>query len=290
MRQVVFVSATPADYEKRHAGQVVEQLVRPTGLVDPEVEVRPATHQVDDVLGEIRLRVDRQERVLITTLTKRMAEQLTDYLGDNGVKVRYLHSDVDTVERVEILRDLRLGTFDVLVGINLLREGIDLPEVTLVAILDADKEGFLRSERSLIQTIGRAARNQHGKAILYADTMTESMKKAIGETERRRAKQIAHNLERGITPRTVVKQVRDLIDGVYSEKAGREAERLEQQRIRFEDMNEKDIAREIKRLEKQMMEHARNLEFEQAARTRDELAKLRQQAFGAPGKDNLTAA
>ena len=290
MRQVVFVSATPADYEKRHAGQVVEQLVRPTGLVDPEVEVRPATHQVDDVLGEIRLRVDRQERVLITTLTKRMAEQLTDYLGDNGVKVRYLHSDVDTVERVEILRDLRLGTFDVLVGINLLREGIDLPEVTLVAILDADKEGFLRSERSLIQTIGRAARNQHGKAILYADTMTESMKKAIGETERRRAKQIAHNLERGITPRTVVKQVRDLIDGVYSEKAGREAERLEQQRIRFEDMSEKDIAREIKRLEKQMMEHARNLEFEQAARTRDELAKLRQQAFGAPGKDNLTAA
>jgi excinuclease ABC subunit B len=290
MRQVVFVSATPADYEKRHAGQVVEQLVRPTGLVDPEVEVRPATHQVDDVLGEIRLRVDRQERVLITTLTKRMAEQLTDYLGDNGVKVRYLHSDVDTVERVEILRDLRLGTFDVLVGINLLREGIDLPEVTLVAILDADKEGFLRSERSLIQTIGRAARNQHGKAILYADVMTESMKKAIGETERRRAKQIAHNLERGITPRTVVKQVRDLIDGVYSEKAGREAERLEQQRIRFEDMSEKDIAREIKRLEKQMMEHARNLEFEQAARTRDELSKLRQQAFGAPGKDNLTAA
>jgi len=290
MRQVVFVSATPADYEKRHAGQVVEQLVRPTGLVDPEVEVRPATHQVDDVLGEIRLRVDRHERVLITTLTKRMAEQLTDYLGDNGVKVRYLHSDVDTVERVEILRDLRLGTFDVLVGINLLREGIDLPEVTLVAILDADKEGFLRSERSLIQTIGRAARNQHGKAILYADVMTESMKKAIGETERRRAKQIAHNLERGITPRTVVKQVRDLIDGVYSEKAGREAERLEQQRIRFEDMSEKDIAREIKRLEKQMMEHARNLEFEQAARTRDELAKLRQQAFGAPGKDNLTAA
>ena len=290
MRQVVFVSATPADYEKRHTGQVVEQLVRPTGLVDPEVEVRPATHQVDDVLGEIRLRVERQERVLITTLTKRMAEQLTDYLGDNGVKVRYLHSDVDTVERVEILRDLRLGTFDVLVGINLLREGIDLPEVSLVAILDADKEGFLRSERSLIQTIGRAARNQYGKAILYADVMTESMKKAIGETERRRTKQIAYNLERGITPRTVVKQVRDLIDGVYSEKAGREAERLEQQRIRFEDMSEKDIAREIKRLEKQMMEHARNLEFEQAARTRDELAKLRQQAFGAPGKDNLTAA
>ena len=209
MRQVVFVSATPADYEKTHASKVVEQLVRPTGLVDPEVEVRPATHQVDDVLQEIRIRVDLKERVLITTLTKRMAEQLTDYLTDNGVKVRYLHSDIDTVERVEILRDLRLGTFDVLVGINLLREGIDLPEVSLVAILDADKEGFLRSERSLIQTIGRAARNISGKAILYADRMTESMKKAIGETERRRAKQVEHNTLNGITPKGVFKQVRD---------------------------------------------------------------------------------
>ena len=287
MRQVVFVSATPADYEKTHASKVVEQLVRPTGLVDPLVEVRPATHQVDDVLQEIRIRVDLNERVLITTLTKRMAEQLTDYLTDNGVKVRYIHSDVDTVERVEILRDLRLGTFDVLVGINLLREGIDLPEVSLVAILDADKEGFLRSERSLIQTIGRAARNLSGKAILYADRMTESMKKAIGETERRRTKQIAHNLEMGITPRGVFKQVRDLIDGVYSEKAGKEAQARELQRAAIEDMSERDVAKEIKRLEKLMMEHARNLEFENAARVRDQLATLREQAFGGAGHDNV---
>jgi excinuclease ABC subunit B len=287
MRQVVFVSATPADYEKTHASKVVEQLVRPTGLVDPLVEVRPATHQVDDVLQEIRIRVDLNERVLITTLTKRMAEQLTDYLTDNGVKVRYIHSDVDTVERVEILRDLRLGTFDVLVGINLLREGIDLPEVSLVAILDADKEGFLRSERSLIQTIGRAARNLSGKAILYADRMTESMKKAIGETERRRTKQIAHNLEMGITPRGVFKQVRDLIDGVYSEKAGKEAQERELQRAAIEDMSERDVAKEIKRLEKLMMEHARNLEFENAARVRDQLATLREQAFGGAGHDNV---
>ena len=290
VRQAVFVSATPAAYEKEHAGQVVEQVVRPTGLVDPEVEVRPATHQVDDVLQEIRIRVEKNERVLITTLTKRMAEQLTDYLGDNGVKVRYLHSDVDTVERVEILRDLRLGAFDVLVGINLLREGLDIPEVSLVAILDADKEGFLRSERSLIQTIGRAARNLNGRAILYADRITESMKLAIGETERRRTKQVAHNLAMGITPRSIVKQVRDLIDGVYSEKAGREAERLEQaavQRARVEDMSEKDVSREIKRLEKQMLEHARNLEFEKAARVRDQLALLKEQAFGAPGTDNV---
>ena len=293
MRQVVFVSATPADYEKTHAGQVVEQVVRPTGLVDPEVEVRPAVNQVDDVLQEIRLRVERNERVLITTLTKRMAEQLTDYLADNGVKVRYLHSDIDTVERVEILRDLRLGSFDVLVGINLLREGLDIPEVSLVAILDADKEGFLRSERSLIQTIGRAARNLQGRAILYADRITDSMQRAIGETERRRTKQVAHNLERGITPRSIVKEVRDLIDGVYSEKAGREAERLEQaatQRAKVEDMSEKDIAREIKRLEKAMLEHARNLEFEKAARVRDQLTQLKTQAFGAGGNDNLPAA
>ncbi|WP_281790083.1 excinuclease ABC subunit UvrB [Limnohabitans sp. INBF002] len=288
MRQVVFVSATPADYEKTHASKVVEQLVRPTGLVDPLVEVRPATHQVDDVLQEIRIRVEINERVLITTLTKRMAEQLTDYLTDNGVKVRYIHSDVDTVERVEILRDLRLGTFDVLVGINLLREGIDLPEVSLVAILDADKEGFLRSERSLIQTIGRAARNLSGKAILYADRMTESMKKAIGETERRRTKQIAHNLEMGITPRGVVKGIRDLIDGVYSEKAGKEAQERELQRAAIEDMSERDVAKEIKRLEKLMMEHARNLEFENAARVRDQLAVLREQAFGGAGHDNVS--
>ncbi len=292
MRQAIFVSATPAQWEQEHAGKVVEQLVRPTGLVDPEVEVRPAIHQVDDVLQEIHIRVEKNERVLITTLTKRMAEQLTDYLSDNGVKVRYLHSDVDTVERVEILRDLRLGAFDVLVGINLLREGLDIPEVSLVAILDADKEGFLRSERSLIQTIGRAARNLHGRAILYADKMTNSMERAMGETERRRKKQIAFNLANGITPRSIVKQVRDLIDGVYSEKAGKEAERLERdalQRAQVEDMSEKDISREIKRLEKLMMEHARNLEFEKAAKVRDQLGILKEQAFGAPGSDNIVS-
>jgi excinuclease ABC subunit B len=292
MRQTIFVSATPADYEKTHTGQVVEQLVRPTGLVDPEVEVRPATHQVDDVLQEIRIRVEKNERVLITVLTKRMAEQLTDYLGENGVKVRYIHSDVDTVERVEILRDLRLGAFDVLVGINLLREGIDIPEVSLVAILDADKEGFLRSERSLIQTIGRAARNLKGRAILYADRITDSMKRAMGETERRRTKQVAFNLANGITPRTVTKRIKDLIDGVYSEKAGQDAEKLAQetqQRQAAEAMTEKDIAREIKRLEKVMLDHARNLEFEQAARVRDQLAILKEQTFGGPGHDNITA-
>ena len=292
MRQAIFVSATPGNWENEHTGQVVEQLVRPTGLVDPVVEVRPATHQVDDVLQEIRLRVDKQERVLITTLTKRMAEQLTDYLTDNGVKVRYLHSDVDTVERVEIIRDLRLGTFDVLVGINLLREGLDIPEVSLVAILDADKEGFLRSERSLIQTIGRAARNLNGKAVLYADKITDSMKRAIGETQRRRERQMEFNAANGITPRSIVKQVRDLIDGVYSEKAGQEAEKLEQnamQRARVEDMAEKDIAKEIKRLEKLMLDHARSLEFEKAARVRDELALLKQRAFGASGSDNVVA-
>ncbi|MBC5783724.1 excinuclease ABC subunit UvrB [Ramlibacter sp. USB13] len=287
MRQVIFVSATPADYEKQNAGNVVEQLVRPTGLIDPLVEVRPATHQVDDVLQEIRIRVEKNERVLVTTLTKRMAEQLTDYLSENGVKVRYLHSDVDTVERVEIIRDLRLGQFDVLVGINLLREGLDIPEVSLVAILDADKEGFLRAERSLIQTIGRAARNLNGKAILYADKMTDSMKKAIDETERRRAKQIAHNEAHGITPRSIQKQVRDLIDGVYSEKASKEQEKQELQRAMVEDMSEKDISKRIKQLEKQMLEHARNLEFEKAARVRDQLAVLKEQAFGAATHDNV---
>ncbi|NBS08266.1 MAG: excinuclease ABC subunit UvrB [Betaproteobacteria bacterium] len=290
MRQVIFVSATPAQYEKEHSGRVVEQLVRPTGLVDPEVEVRPATHQVDDVLQEIRLRVELHERVLITTLTKRMAEQLTDYLSDNGVKVRYLHSDIDTVERVEILRDLRLGVFDVLVGINLLREGIDLPEVSLVAIMDADKEGFLRSERSLIQTIGRAARNINGRAILYADVMTESMKKAIGETERRRIKQIATNTAAGITPKGVFKQVRDLIDGVHSEKSSKAAEREELIRAQVVDMGEKDLAKEIKRLEKLMLEHAKNLQFEDAARVRDQLARLREQVLGASGRDRLPTA
>ena len=289
MRQAIFVSATPGDWENTHAGQVVEQLVRPTGLVDPLLEVRPATHQVDDVLQEIRIRVDLHERVLITTLTKRMAEQLTDYLSENGVKVRYLHSDVDTVERVEILRDLRLGAFDVLVGINLLREGLDIPEVSLVAILDADKEGFLRSERSLIQTIGRAARNLSGKAILYADRITNSMARAMGETERRRERQIAHNLRLGITPKAIVKQVRDLIDGVYSEKAGKEAERLElqaQQMAQMEEISEKDLAREVKRLEKLMLEHARNLEFEQAGRVRDQLKNLKARAFGASVSDH----
>jgi len=287
MRQAVFVSATPAAYEQTHSGRVVEQVVRPTGLVDPQVEVRPATHQVDDVLQEIRIRVEKSERVLITTLTKRMAEQLTDYLTDNGVKVRYLHSDVETVERVEILRDLRLGAFDVLVGINLLREGIDIPEVSLVAILDADKEGFLRSERSLIQTIGRSARNLNGRAILYADRITDSMKRAIDETERRRNKQIAFNIENNITPRSVVKRIKDLIDGVYSEKSGKEAEKFEMQRALVEDMSEKDVAREIKRLEKLMIEHAKNLEFEKAARVRDQLSQIKAQAFGAAGKDNV---
>ena len=287
MRQCIFVSATPAAYEGEHSGQVVEQLVRPTGLVDPEVEVRPATHQVDDVLQEIRIRVEKNERVLITTLTKRMAEQLTDYLADNGCKVRYLHSDVDTVERVEILRDLRLGTFDVLVGINLLREGLDIPEVSLVAILDADKEGFLRAERSLIQTIGRAARNLNGRAILYADKMTDSMKKAISETERRRIKQTQFNLDNGITPKSIVKKVRDLIDGVYSEKSSKAAEQRELDRAHVEDMSDKDVSKQIKRLEKQMIDHAKNLEFEKAARVRDQLALLREQAFGAAGTDNI---
>jgi excinuclease ABC subunit B len=287
MRQCIFVSATPANYEKEHAGQVVEQVVRPTGLVDPEVEVRPATHQVDDVLQEIRIRVEKNERVLITTLTKRMAEQLTDYLADNGVKVRYLHSDVDTVERVEILRDLRLGAFDVLVGINLLREGLDIPEVSLVAILDADKEGFLRAERSLIQTIGRAARNLNGRAILYADRITDSMARAMSETERRRTKQTQFNIDNGITPMSIVKKVRDLIDGVYSEKASKEMAKRDLERAQVEDMSERDVGKRIKQLEKQMFEHAKNLEFEKAARVRDQLSVLREQAFGATGTDNI---
>jgi excinuclease ABC subunit B len=285
MRQAMFVTATPADYEKEHAGQVVEQLVRPTGLVDPEVEVRPAQHQVDDVLEEIRDRVKKNERVLITTLTKRMAEQLTDYLSENGVKVRYLHSDIDTVERVEIIRDLRLGSFDVLVGINLLREGLDIPEVSLVAILDADKEGFLRAERSLIQTIGRAARNASGKAILYADRITASMRRAIDETERRRLKQIEHNEAHGITPRSVKKQVKEMIDGVVSQQDDRSKLKHMEEVAEVEALSEKDLGRRIKALEKQMLEHAKNLEFEKAARVRDQLALLREQAFGAAGHD-----
>jgi excinuclease ABC subunit B len=281
MRQATFVSATPADYEKQHAGQVVEQLVRPTGLIDPVVEVRPATAQVDDVLQEIRLRVEVGERVLVTVLTKRMAEQLTDYLADNGVKIRYLHSDVDTVERVEIIRDLRLGLFDVLVGINLLREGLDIPEVALVAILDADKEGFLRSERSLIQTIGRAARHLNGHAILYADKVTDSMRRALDETARRRQTQMDHNTLHGITPRGVRTVVRDMIDGAVSDKAAKDDLDRAKAAAEVESMSEKDLGKRIKLLEKQMLEHARSLEFEKAARVRDQLAVLREQAFGA---------
>jgi excinuclease ABC subunit B len=285
MRQTVFVSATPADYENTHTGQVVEQVARPTGLVDPEIEVLPASSQVDDLLSQIHERVKVHERVLVTVLTKRMAEQLTDYLSDNGVKVRYVHSDIDTVERVEILRDLRLGVFDVLVGINLLREGLDIPEVSLVAILDADKEGFLRSERSLIQTIGRAARNIKGKAILYADRITDSMKRAMGETERRRNKQIAFNKANGIEPRGVQKRIKDIIDGVYDVKEKRSEMQVEQERARYEDMSEKDLAGEIKRLEKQMNSEAKNLEFEKAAATRDRLTKIKEMAFGARSRD-----
>jgi excinuclease ABC subunit B len=287
MRQTVFVSATPADYEKKRADQVVEQVVRPTGLVDPQVIVRPALSQVDDLMSEITDRVAKNERVLVTTLTKRMSEQLTEYLSDHGIKVRYLHSDIETVERVELLRDLRIGTFDVLVGINLLREGLDLPEVSLVAILDADKEGFLRSERSLIQTIGRAARNLNGVALLYADRMTDSMERAIGETERRRAKQIAFNEANGIVPRGVKKIIKDMIDGVYNEKDAKEELQVAQETAKYESMSEKQISKEIKRLEKAMLDHAKNLEFEKAAQVRDQLHHLKQQLFGAPGADNL---
>ncbi len=283
LRQVVFVSATPGQYElDRSGGDVVEQVVRPTGLVDPAIEVRPAKTQVDDLLSEIQIRVAKNERVLVTTLTKRMSEDLTDYLSDNGIRVRYLHSDIDTVERVEILRDLRLGSFDVLVGINLLREGLDIPEVSLVAILDADKEGFLRSDRSLIQTIGRAARNIEGRAILYADRITASMQRAMGETERRRNKQLAFNAEHGITPTGVVKEIRDLIDGVMSNKSKqREADAMANRATDLVDLSEKELSREIARLEKQMLEHARNLEFEKAAQARDQLARLKARVFGA---------
>jgi excinuclease ABC subunit B len=280
MPQTIFVSATPADYESTHQGQVVEQVVRPTGLVDPIIEVRPVGTQVDDLLSEIKLRTAVGERVLVTTLTKKMSEQLTDYLAEHGIKVRYLHSDIDTVERVEILRDLRLGVFDVLIGINLLREGLDIPEVSLVAILDADKEGFLRSERSLIQTIGRAARNLNGKAILYADRITNSMEKAIGETQRRRDKQIAFNVANNITPRGVVKRIKDIIDGVYNAEEATAA-RLEEKKQRIvAEMDQKQLAKELKRIEKEMMNAAQNLEFEKAAQLRDELKQLRDRAFG----------
>ena len=285
MRQTIFVSATPADYENSHAGQVVELVARPTGLVDPAVIVRPAASQVDDLLSEIRIRVARDERVLVTTLTKRMSEDLTDYLGEHGVRVRYLHSDIETVERVEIIRDLRLGVFDVLVGINLLREGIDIPEVSLVAILDADKEGFLRSERSLIQTIGRAARHLGGTAILYADRITGSMERAMAETDRRRTRQLAFNTEHGITPIGVSKRIRDIIDGIYDPETARDALKAAEKGAAYAAMGEKELAREIRRLEKQMMEHARNLEFEAAAAARDRLFALREGAFGASGHD-----
>jgi excinuclease ABC subunit B len=287
MRQTVFVSATPADYENTHAGQVVEQVVRPTGLVDPAIIVRPASTQVDDLMSEITERVKKNERVLVTTLTKRMAEQLTEFLSDNGVKVRYLHSDIDTVERVEIIRDLRLGTFDVLVGINLLREGLDIPEVSLVAILDADKEGFLRSERSLIQTIGRAARNLNGMAILYGDKVTDSMRRAIGETERRRNKQLAFNTANNITPMGIKKSIKELIDGVYNPQEARAELQIAQEHAKYEAMSEKQVSKEIKRLEKLMIDHAKNLEFEKAAQVRDQLRILKEQLFGAPGVDNV---
>jgi excinuclease ABC subunit B len=289
MRQTVFVSATPAEYERQSSGQIVEQVVRPTGLVDPLLEVRRASTQVDDLLSEINLRVARKERVLVTTLTKRMAEELTDYLAEHGVKVRYLHSEVETVERVEIIRDLRLGEFDVLVGINLLREGLDLPEVSLVAILDADKEGFLRSERSLIQTIGRAARHLNGMAILYADTVTDSMKRAIGETDRRRAKQVEFNAKRGITPIGISKSVRDMIEGARDFQDVQMELKAAQDQARYESMSEKQLAREIKRLEKEMLDHARNLEFEEAAEARDRLAELRRCAFGASPEETARA-
>ncbi|MEO1903406.1 MAG: excinuclease ABC subunit UvrB [Alcanivorax sp.] len=281
--QMVFVSATPGPYEEKYAGQVVEQVVRPTGLVDPAIEVRPAGSQVDDLLGEVRESVEKGERVLVTTLTKRMAEDLTEYLNEHGVKVRYLHSDIDTVERVEIIRDLRLGKFDVLVGINLLREGLDMPEVALVAILDADKEGFLRAERSLIQTIGRAARNINGRAILYADEITGSMRRAMDETERRRDKQIAHNKEQGITPQALKKQVRDIMDDAYTTGAGqpdrKRNRKVAEDKGKYVARSPAEVAKDIEKLEAEMMEHAKNLEFEQAAAVRDKIHKLREEGF-----------
>jgi excinuclease ABC subunit B len=281
MRQCVFISATPADYERNHQEQVVEMIARPTGLVDPEIIVKPADTQVDDLLSEIKLRVEAGERVLATTLTKRMAEDLTDYLSEHGVKVRYLHSDIDTVERVEIIRDLRLGEFDVLVGINLLREGLDIPEVSLVAVLDADKEGFLRSERSLIQTAGRAARNLNGKVIFYANNITRSMKLAMDETQRRRKKQLAFNAEHGITPRGVSKRIKDIIDGVYDKDEAERERKVAQDRAHYEAMSEKQILKEMKRLEKAMHDSAQNLEFEKAAEYRDQLKKLKVKFYGA---------
>jgi excinuclease ABC subunit B len=280
--QTLFTSATPGPYENEHAEAVVELLVRPTGLVDPEIEVRPAATQVDDLLSEIRVRVAQGDRVLVTTLTKRMAEDLTEYLAEHGVQVRYLHSDIDTVERMEIIRDLRLGKFDVLVGINLLREGLDMPEVSLVAILDADKEGFLRSDRSLIQTIGRAARNLRGKAILYADQITGSMRRAIDETDRRRDKQQAYNQAHGITPRGIEKAITDVMEGaVVKEHAGaREFARVAEEIARYGRLSPEQLAREVGKLEQRMYEHARNLEFEEAARLRDEIRRMEERNLG----------
>ncbi|HCC80442.1 MAG TPA: excinuclease ABC subunit B, partial [Methylophaga sp.] len=279
--QTIFVSATPGKYEAEHAGNIVEQVVRPTGLIDPEVEIRPVGTQVDDLLSEINKRTAVNERVLVTTLTKRMSEDLTDYLREHNVKVRYLHSDIDTVERMEILRDLRLGEFDVLVGINLLREGLDLPEVSLVAILDADKEGFLRSDRSLIQTIGRAARNLNGKAILYADKITGSMQRAIDETDRRREKQIAHNLEHGITPMGIIKSIRGGMDDSKSKKEEklRFAE-VAEEHAKYASLSPQQLAKRIQQIENAMYKHAQNLEFEEAAKLRDELDKVRKMALG----------
>ena len=285
MRQTVFISATPADYEKNHQQQVVEMIARPTGLIDPEITVKPADTQVDDLLGEIKLRVAVGERVLATTLTKRMAEDLTDYLAEHGVKVRYLHSDIDTVERVEIIRDLRLGEFDVLVGINLLREGLDIPEVSLVAVLDADKEGFLRSERSLIQTAGRAARNINGKVIFYGNRITRSMGLAIDETNRRRKIQTAFNEANNITPVGITKRVKDMIDGVYDKDEAQRERKAAQAQANYESLSEKQIVKEMKRLEKAMIEAAKNLEFEKAAEFRDQLKKLRVKFFGAEMPD-----
>ncbi|MCL4471234.1 MAG: excinuclease ABC subunit UvrB [Gammaproteobacteria bacterium] len=279
MRQSIFVSATPADYEAQHAGQVVEQVVRPTGLVDPRIELRPATNQVDDLLSELNARIAQGERVLVTTLTKRMAEDLTDYLADHGIKVRYVHSDIDTVERVEIIRDLRLGVFDVLIGINLLREGLDIPEVSLVAILDADKEGFLRSARALIQTIGRAARHINGTAILYADKITKSMRLAMDETERRRTKQEAYNTEHGITPRGVTKRIKDIIDGVFDIETAQQELKVAQELAAYKHLDEKMLTKEIKQLEKEMLACAKNLEFEHAAQLRDKLNKVKALLF-----------
>ncbi|MDH5777331.1 MAG: helicase-related protein, partial [Gammaproteobacteria bacterium] len=283
--QTIYVSATPADYEAEHSGAIIEQVVRPTGLIDPEIEIRPAGTQVDDLLSEINQRAERSERILVTTLTKRMAEDLTDYLSDHGVRVRYMHSDTDTVERIEIIRDLRLGEFDALVGINLLREGLDIPEVSLVAILDADKEGFLRSERSLIQTIGRAARNVAGKAILYADRVTGSMQRAMDETQRRRDRQQVFNEEHGITPLSITKAITDVMEGAYAARSGtpQDFARIAEEIHQYNEMTPEMLAKKIKALEEQMYQHAQDLEFEEAARLRDELQRLRQHGLAVVG-------